>query len=557
MPSESTHTEPHEILPSTSGKATLRIGDDYLEGRTDPDQAARDFVESSDVEAEVVVLFGTGLGYRPKALLAAGVERLTIFEPRLELVDAFQREAPEVFAQVTVISERAPMIEHLIRASFAGDRTVLLVPPAYRRAFPKAHAELMATLNEAEGLKQLRKNTFMERYNLILEAALRNLPNVADVPFYHTLGKPLEGLPAFIVSAGPSLDKNGELLVEASKRGAIFTVNTAAPAVTTYGAPIDVLTCVEAMDVTPSLGPAASNSKILALDLSANPKNHAVDVAQKVAFMPGSDPFHTLSAMLDTPILAYGASVATAAFALARAWGADPIVLVGQDLAYTGGQVYAKHTGRGGMTAHDRGRFLELEYSDEMLATFRSHGVKTPPRVKPAVRVPAWGGGEIATAHDMVLFLRWFETVAYDLRGKLRLINATEGGVRIEGFEERRLEEVIAEFEPRSHRLHEAAREARGAGTAKVERVRQDLVKTARAIAKAARRCNTVHTARQQRKADLALRKLSSKSKFVDVHCAPILLKVREDKELAFDVRRRRTFEAIEASAKRIAKLAS
>src|SRR5262249_34276427 len=143
------------------------------------------------------------------------------------------------------------------------DNTVLLVPPAYQRAFPEAHAKLAALLEEITGLALLKKNSVAERSHLIMERAIENLPRLCDVPLVDLEARPLAGTPAFIVSAGPSLDRNRDLLAQASTRGAIFAVNTSAPVLAKAGVPIDLLCAIEAIDVSEPMRMAQSVTSAL------------------------------------------------------------------------------------------------------------------------------------------------------------------------------------------------------------------------------------------------------------------------------------------------------
>ena len=90
-------------------------------------------------------------------------------------------------------------------------------------------------------------------------------------------------------------------------------------------------------------------------------------------------------------------SVSTVAFSLARLLGCSPIVMVGQDLAYSGGRTYATGTGYESSEARvcqDTG-VIHLAWNEEALRvhgeTQGAHRTEEPLR-----RVPAWGGrGEV------------------------------------------------------------------------------------------------------------------------------------------------------------------
>src|SRR6185503_20583252 len=84
-------------------------------------------------------------------------------------------------------------------------------------------------------------------------------------------------------------------------------------------------------------------------------------------------------------------------------------------------------------------------------------------------RVPAWGGsGEVDSGASFANIQDWFRRSADLLRkagSTVRLINATEGGVHIPGFEELRLAEVLRELPDQYISAAEIAHKARSLWT--------------------------------------------------------------------------------------------
>src|SRR3954471_23601974 len=80
-------------------------------------------------------------------------------------------------------------------------------------------------------------------------------------------------------------------------------------------------------------------------------------------------------------------------------------------------------------------------------------------------RVPAWGGeGEVDSGAGFAGIQSWFETTAELLRkmdSPIRFINASEGGVHIAGFEDRRLRDVLSELSEREITAESIERDAR------------------------------------------------------------------------------------------------
>lgn len=263
---------------------------------------------------------------------------------------------------------------------------------------------------------------FSERWGLNFCRTLLREPRWAT-----SLGDPWKGRPAFIVSAGPSLDRNGALLAEAQKRGPVIALNSSVSACMQYGVVPDLVMCSEAVDVSAKLHAIAGMGIQVAIDAVANPLNwDAAPDAWAYAWAEPSLVPHVLQ--LGALPLVYTGSVACGAVALALLWGADPVVLIGQDCAYTDGRMYASGTPYAD---------IRCEALDGILR-FTGKSKQCDPIL--AVNRVAWGGeGQVTTSHDLEVFVDWFELAAKDHT----IVNATEGGARIQYTYEQPLARVL------------------------------------------------------------------------------------------------------------------
>jgi hypothetical protein len=163
----------------------------------------------------------------------------------------------------------------------------------------------------------------------------------------------------------------------------------------------------------------------------------AAPIARRFAFASNGATDGWLAEPLGAlPGLPTGGSVACSMLSLALHLGCDPVVLVGQDLAF-GERFYAaegldgdaavEHTANGMVLVKPRG----------------STGIGTPlpdgrlrfTVEKRVLEVPGWDGGTVRTTPQLAAFRAWFEAVAPALAGPTRLLNCTEGGAHVAGFE--------------------------------------------------------------------------------------------------------------------------
>jgi len=540
-----------QLQMTPAGLPALRYGDQWLDDAEDPIAGAVSFANEKDLDgATRVVVFGTGLGYRLLRLRDLGCDPV-VFEPNQEAVAVCHELMPEVLDGLDVFTEFTPFLQYLVRGYRADDSTKLLTSKGYREAYPVEYDKVVRILSDAQGFSRIRENSLEQRTKGMIESALSNLHQFGTSRLAMSLDRPLEKTPVFIVSAGPSLDRNGHLLAKAREHGMVFAVNTSGPCVKMHGSEVDVLVSIEAMDA--SFQMKEINPHMLALDVTANPKSFAIDSAKKVSFLQQHPAFASLAALLGMPTLQYGASVATAAFRLALTWGADPIVLVGQDLAYTDGHCYATGTGREHGRVYPEGNVMRVETGLEEL--FKKNGIKPPPKYQPRVEVEAWGGGTVDTAYDLNMFRRWFESAAYVLRGQARYINATEGGANIDGFENMALENVLSGLGPRSDGLDAAYEAANPLPDELVDSVREEIAARAVLTKREAAKCLRTRKKHLRAKLQEQVRVLAKQTPCLETHSAGELVALGKDRSVSKERRFRRTFEIIRDSAARIEEL--
>jgi hypothetical protein len=187
-----------------------------------------------------------------------------------------------------------------------------------------------------------------------------------------------------------------------------------------------------------------------AISLTAHPRSLRVG---KGPLLPIFEGIHQLNApltsLLGFPGIPVSGSVSTLAFSLAERLGCSPIVFVGQDLAYTDGKAYAPGTpyrdSRVRVSAD--GQSLEHDWC-ETLKNTHNQGVNKMQEREPLREVTAWGGtGRAVSTIGFSAVREWLEAASRVLaaeRPETRLVNATEGGARIEGFEELTLSDLLA-----------------------------------------------------------------------------------------------------------------
>jgi hypothetical protein len=260
------------------------------------------------------------------------------------------------------------------------------------------------------------------------------------------LAQKYKDVPAFIVGAGPSLGKNVGLLADATEKGLVFAVNSSALALHKHGVTPQVVACMESIDVSHLLEQVPYLDRVVrAFSLTGHPKMLRTGSGPLLTVYEGLPQLSPLQALCRAPGLPVCGSVSTLAFALAQRLGCSPIVLVGQDLAYTDGRVYASGTPYEASRVKLSADGTSLEHERCAVAKETNSGLVEQ---EPLRAVPAWGGnGSALSTIGFGAVSSWLElaadVIAHSKTGQ-RLINATEGGARVGGFEELTLREVLA-----------------------------------------------------------------------------------------------------------------
>ncbi len=258
---------------------------------------------------------------------------------------------------------------------------------------------------------------------------INNMKNLASLPLspdVAAMKNCLKGCSAFIVAAGPSLDKNINYLKEVENRGLIIAVDTIAEKLVNSGIYPHVISSVERIKVWEYFFqdklPYYNQSYLVAPSLVQPEVINAFSGRVILPMRQTVYEYKWLSKKLglsEDSAIWMGASCAHVAMGLALHIGASPIILVGQDLAY--GQDMAKSHAAG--TAYDD---KPLQVQEDILT------------------VEGYYGGEVKTRKIWLDFKLMFEKMI-ELT-KADVINATEGGARINGTAQEPLNKVISKY---------------------------------------------------------------------------------------------------------------
>ncbi len=493
------------VQDTPSGLPTLVYADKghtRIHSAYDPLKEAKKTIETfSPGRASVIIVCGLGLGYHLTEIRRTHPSlQIIVLEKDRELIEIAQRINPEALKNIPLITSNADIpdaLEFIDMASFRGAvvfrhrPSYLLFKDFYDALEKDVHQYFSSRLSD-----MLTRFEFAERW---VENILSNAHYLfGALPVASLFGK-FRGMAGIIVSAGPSLRTNVEILKQVGEKALIVCVDTALKILEKHGITPHIVMTLDAQrhSVRHFLG-VRENASVLLADLVSCPAvlrawkgtrmlsttSKFITTADGRVLRETTPLVDWLEKWVDSPgDIQSGGSVATSAFDLLLNAGCAPIVLIGQDLAYTGREIHC--TG-----SHHNEEWIALINRFQNLECINQNVI----RKRKAKYVEAYGGkGTVISDFVFDLYRGWFA----DSAGKVpvKVINATEGGARIANTIEMPLARILAQLpQPRTtpeaiiaealsstssskpRRLYEAAGEVLSAFDAITEKARGDTV---------------------------------------------------------------------------------
>lgn len=473
-----------KVVTSKKGPKSIRVRGKALHSLYDPLREARELALRVDPDKDLVIVLGFGLGYHLFEILKRVKKESTIivfekspaiFKKALSEIDFKEiLNSPRISFSIgeSPIKIRENLQTWVRAGSFRG--LSLIEHPSSIRLFPAYYSQLRTTLYDIVNQKFQGLRTRLTFENLWMRNFILNLPRMVTTPGAKLLFNKFHNISAFIVGAGPSLEKNIAELALAKGKALIIVTDTALKPLLNSKIIPDVIVSCDAQDKT--MGDFEGLPEIPAVLVAASLVYPEVLRAYKgprlmftIAGLRYTESGEEIAALpslakwcedITEPkgYLQAGGSVSTLAFDLARNLGCNPIVFVGHDLAFTGEKIYTQ-----GVDYVKDYKYMK-EYmkdymdslgEDEGSASFETaynqaidRGVVDREFIKKQrhIYVPAIDlKDQILTSGAFYTYLKWFEDAISKMPDRL-FINATEGGASISGTRVMRLSEVIDEY---------------------------------------------------------------------------------------------------------------
>jgi hypothetical protein len=421
--------ENYRIIKTENSLPNLKAHSVLLHSPKDPLSEAKTEIDKIDLShTNCVILLGFGLGYHalevmkevPSDCYLLIIELdINILRAALSALDL--RNLLENRHVDFMIGEHVSEIIPKLVDRFSGVSTNNVQVIAHSQSF-RLYPEYQ---NIVEGIVKSSQivtsnNETRLKYGLRwYENTLKNIMNTDSFSGVNGLFNRFKGVPAIIVSAGPSLDKNIHYLKRIkNEKVLLIAVDTALKCLLSHGIKPDFVASIDCQEITCQFFSGTDFEDIHLVSPFRIPSSIIRKFGSRTLFCDDKElnlwrEFRKyLEGLGDINI---GGTVAIFAFDLARKLGCDPIIFMGQDLSFPGERYYARGTYRDEMISEGPERHRPDSWQKELM----SENEMT--QVKNIFSTP------VKCTNTMLTWLTWFEV---EIRKTASLcINASEEGV--------------------------------------------------------------------------------------------------------------------------------
>ena len=353
--------------------------------------------------------------------------KLIILEPNVEIYNMYIENNNFDFENIIIL----PLTQEYMKLISLQLSTIALKAfkvyeyPNYRNIYIEEIRKVYSLIVDTVRDRVIGRNTKIFFSKLWFESTVSNLKYLYKSKAVNSLKDIYKNRPAVIVSAGPSLSKNIKQLEQFESKAVILTGGRTLRTLMNEGTNPDFLSIVDAHELSYELvdGIIDKTNAVLAHSEILPTKVLDSYKGQRIFFPYAS----WINEIVENPKYNFTyTSVAHTCTKLAMYMGCNPIIFIGQDLAYTDDKVHAENA-----------EFVQEKYKDK--EDISKVADESSPYVEDIY------GNMVRTSMTLNLFRQHFEKIIEE-NPQYRFINSTEGGANIKGTEIRRLIDNIDVF---------------------------------------------------------------------------------------------------------------
>lgn len=403
----------------------------FVHSRFDPRKEAERFIGGIDAGAhDLFIVSGFGFGYHAEELLGrmGGDSILLVIEKSpLMLRKALGcRDLSGLLGDARLLLLIDPTEDEIAGAlrGKSSRRSSLVLHRGSHQAEPDYYSNMQEIARSYLSTKEVNIATLAKFEKVWASNIARNIGAFVASPGANRFFGQFGGVPAIVVAAGPSLHASMDFIRQSRGRAVIVAVDTSYRILVAQGIEPHFCIVVDPQMINARYFEGSRPGRtILVADPTVHPSVFRLFRGRVAMTGVAFQLMKWIEKLTgDRGEITHGGSVSTNAYDFAKRLGCSPVVLVGQDLAFTGGY------------AHARGSYLDEQvhlrtnrlYTAEMMNRFQLTAL-------PKIFVKGIAGGRVHTNQKMMIFLSWFEK-----RRDPDLVNATHDGALIPGVKHAR-----------------------------------------------------------------------------------------------------------------------
>ncbi|CAI3205712.1 motility associated factor glycosyltransferase family protein [Clostridium neonatale] len=405
----------------------IYIGSKY-NVKSDIDKFLQSIKKKSLIESERFIVFGFGAGEHIKKLREKSKKsEILIFEPNNDLYKyAVNCDLIKKDDKIQLNSCSIEEIEDFCNSEFINEFNInnvkLMEFSVYSKMYEEKIAYILTKLRDLFTNYLVSINTkigFSERF---FTAMIKNMPYICESSLLINYKDIYKNKPAIIVSAGPSLDKNIDLLKGIEDQFVIITGGRPLKGLLEKKIKPKLVVSIDPEDINYELMKGCiENTDLPLLYYEVTNENILKNYSGPRILSIHSDFVNSLIDYKSIKLDCYG-SVAHSMVSAAIFLGCNPVIMIGQDCAYTDDNAHST--------------YLEEKHNDEKFEDVKS---------ELDIWVDGVNGEKVRTSSVLNVYRLGFEEMTKKYNDVI-FINATEGGARINGTIEMTLKDAINKY---------------------------------------------------------------------------------------------------------------
>ena len=438
------------VTPSKIGPPGLTLT--YPDGKRktlhssyDPVKEAVRLIDAASVDGvSNFIILGMGLGYHIQELLkrVPDTSRVLVVEKEIEIVyhclmnNDFTTVLDHPGVQLQIGADGSTLLgmneEDKFGFALYGYSTLQFLPLV--NSDPGFYSHRLETIKAEFHESQVELNTRAAFSKVFYRNIFKNWKNLLNSPGIHSLKGMFQNIPAVIVSAGPSLDKNISVLKGSSQRAVVISVATALKPLLKSGIEVDFVIAIDPEESTIQFFNFENQMKNICLVFDPCVPSSVVDLFpdKKVKIDSGVCLSHWIASKVgEDNYLGKTLSVAHTAFLFARHLGCDPVIFAGQDLSFNRNQLHC------GGSYFDQLRKDKIGASQPLNQLEGKRYFEYSSSFKSTRDI---FGNEIMTTFALDVYKNIF---VENIDDNVAIFNASEGGIDIPGVPNMTLREAL------------------------------------------------------------------------------------------------------------------